>query len=214
MKYESKEIESPVYDEKGNLLYGVVRNMVSKATAEAMSESLIDKFKKGKMHHDRQCPESLSTLNPFCRIQQQLTWFMCDFFKKNLCPTYNYARHYVDADVLHKHRDRPSCQYSMTLSLSREEGEDIWPFYAQYKEQPQSEILMDVGDCTIYRGCDVEHWRDANDYGTQYQTFLHYVDIDGEYKDFVYDAKNKPDYSRFFSSINPNLHLNSKPKKK
>lgn len=214
MKYESKEIESPVYDENGNLLYGVVRNMISKVTAEAMSESLVNKFNKGKMYHDRQCPDSLSTLNPFSRIQQQLTWFMCDFFKKNLCPTYNYARHYIGGDVLHTHKDRPSCQYSMTLSLSREEGEGIWPFYAQYKEQPHSEILMDVGDCTIYKGCDVEHWRDVNDYGTQYQTFLHYVDIDGKYKDFVYDAKNNPDYSRFFSSIDPNLHLNSKPKKK
>jgi hypothetical protein len=203
--YKDIEIEDAVYDDRGDLAYGVVRNIINESTASAMAEGL-DEILENDSQLDDQCPSSPSTYNPFCYIQQQLIYYMNSFFKKNLCPTYNYARRYVGNETLAKHSDREACEYSMTLSLSREGG--IWPFYAKYKDRPSSEILMNVGDCTIYRGCDVLHWRDANSYGTQHQTFLHYVDTNGPNKDHVYDG----DYRRFFSESDPTLHLDCKPK--
>ena len=45
--------------------------------------------------------------------------------KMNLVPTYTYARIYKYGDVLHRHKDRPSCEISCTLNL----GGDEWPIY-------------------------------------------------------------------------------------
>ena len=48
-------------------------------------------------------------------------------------------------------------------------------------------IPLEPGDGVIYRGCEVEHWREAFDAPTgswQTQVFLHYVDKNGPYGDF------------------------------
>ena len=37
--------------------------------------------------------------------------------KLNLIPTYSYARIYKYGDILHRHKDRPSCEISCTLNL-------------------------------------------------------------------------------------------------
>ena len=42
-----------------------------------------------------------------------------------LNPTYSYARIYKTGDVLHRHKDRYSCEVSTTLHL----GGDPWPIY-------------------------------------------------------------------------------------
>ena len=48
-------------------------------------------------------------------------------------------------------------------------------------------IPMEPGDGVIYRGCEVEHWREAfnaPEGAWQTQVFLHYVDKNGPYGDF------------------------------
>ena len=42
-----------------------------------------------------------------------------------LQPAYSYARIYKNGDVLHRHKDRFSCEISTTLNL----GGDFWPIY-------------------------------------------------------------------------------------
>ena len=37
--------------------------------------------------------------------------------KLNLIPTYSYARIYKYGDILHRHKDRPSCEISCTLLI-------------------------------------------------------------------------------------------------
>jgi hypothetical protein len=44
-----------------------------------------------------------------------------------LIPTYSYARIYKKGDVLHRHKDRFSCEISTTLNL----GGDKWPIYIE-----------------------------------------------------------------------------------
>ena len=43
----------------------------------------------------------------------------------NLIPTYSYARLYKNGDILHRHKDRPSCEISTTINL----GGDPWPIF-------------------------------------------------------------------------------------
>ena len=69
----------------------------------------------------------------------------------DLIPTYSYARIYKKGDILHKHKDRPSCEISTTLTL----GGDPWPIFLEGKQ-----VDLDVGDMLIYEGCKLEHWRE------------------------------------------------------
>ena len=88
---------------------------------------------------------------------------------------YSYARIYKQGDILHRHKDRYSCEVSTTLNL----GGDPWPIYLEPSgEKGMAGIKLDLkpGDMLIYMGCELEHWRDpfaGKDCG---QVFLHYND--------------------------------------
>jgi len=89
--------------------------------------------------------------------------------------TYSYARIYKTGDVLHRHKDRYSCEVSTTLNL----GGEPWPIYLDptgKKGQAGIKVDLEPGDMLIYSGCDLEHWREefkGKDCG---QVFLHYND--------------------------------------
>jgi len=93
-----------------------------------------------------------------------------------LNPTYSYARMYKKGDVLHRHKDRYSCEVSATLHIG---GDAEWPIYlepAGRTGQAGIAINMKPGDVLMYHGCELEHWREP--YGGEYycQGFLHYND--------------------------------------
>ena len=50
--------------------------------------------------------------------------------KLKLYPTYSYARIYKTGDILHRHKDRFSCEISTTLNL----GGDPWPIHLEPKK--------------------------------------------------------------------------------
>jgi len=86
----------------------------------------------------------------------------------NLIETYSYARIYKKGDELIRHKDRYSCEISTTMNL----GGDDWPIFLE----PDIKVDLKPGDMLMYRGCDLEHWREpfeGNDCG---QVFLHYND--------------------------------------
>jgi hypothetical protein len=88
-------------------------------------------------------------------------------------PTYSYARIYKNGDILHRHSDRFSCEISTTLNL----GGDPWPIYLEpsgKKGMAGIKINLDPGDMLIYRGCELEHWREAFEGQDCGQVFLHY----------------------------------------
>jgi hypothetical protein len=102
---------------------------------------------------------------------------------KKLVPTYSYGRIYRNGDDLFKHTDRESCQYSATITLSKDNVN--WPIYMD-----GSEINLDIGDAAVYLGEKIEHWRDQYNGQEQVQVFLHYVDADGPYaKDLAFDSR-------------------------
>ena len=92
-----------------------------------------------------------------------------------LNPTYAYARIYKTGDVLHRHKDRYSCEVSTTLHL----GGDPWPIYLDptgKTGQAGIKIILKPGDMLLYSGCEVEHWREAFPGKDCGQVFLHYND--------------------------------------
>jgi len=120
----------------------------------------------------------------------------------DLIPTYSYARAYKQGDILHRHKDRPSCEISTTLNL----GGDPWPIFIDgtgansvisgretttvvKPDAPAgTKVLLDVGDMLVYSGCELEHWREPFDGNICGQVFLHYNHVNGPFAD-----KNKFD---------------------
>jgi hypothetical protein len=106
--------------------------------------------------------------------------------KLKLIPTYSFARIYKKGDVLKKHKDRESCEISTTLNL----GGDPWPIYIEPDKTKGTfdkngyvpsnskgvKVELNPGDMLIYRGCDLEHWRNEFKGEDCAQVFLHYND--------------------------------------
>jgi hypothetical protein len=101
-----------------------------------------------------------------------------------LVPTYSYARIYKKGDVLERHKDRASCEISATLNL----GGDKWPIFLEPSGKTNKKgIKVDLnhGDMLMYKGCDLEHWREPFTGEICVQVFLHY------------NKKNKTDNNEF-----------------
>jgi len=93
-----------------------------------------------------------------------------------LTPTYSYARLYKKGDILHRHKDRFSCEVSATLHIG---GDTEWPIFLEpsgLTGKSGIKIDMKPGDIVIYKGCDLEHWREPYEGDNYCQGFLHYHD--------------------------------------
>lgn len=99
-----------------------------------------------------------------------------------LVPTYSYLRVYKKGTELFKHKDRPSCEISITLNL----GGDQWPIFIE----PNIQIDLTPGDMLIYKGNVLEHWRNKFEGNECIQVFLHYNTKQGPYlKDNKFDDR-------------------------
>ena len=112
-----------------------------------------------------------------------------------LIPTYSYARLYKKGDILHRHKDRSSCEVSCTLNL----GGDPWPIFidgtgansilsgsetttvVKPNAPKGTKVLLEVGDMLVYSGCELEHWREPFEGNTCGQVFLHYNHVNGPF---------------------------------
>ena len=56
-----------------------------------------------------------------------------------------------------------------------------------------AEADLEPGDLVIYRGCDLEHWREPftieDENAWHVQGFFHYVDKNGPFKDYKFDKR-------------------------
>ena len=106
----------------------------------------------------------------------------------NLTPQYSYWRLYETDNILKKHIDRASCEISLTVCLgydisNLEDKSYNWPMYVN-----NTPIYLNPGDILIYKGCEVEHWRDKFKGLNHAQAFLHYNNVDGPYNN-KYDGR-------------------------
>ena len=124
-------------------------------------------------------------------METLLTWVqpvMEKYTKLKLSPTYSFARIYKKGDILHRHKDRFSCEISTTLNL----GGDKWSIYLSPNENvgvPNGKkitlqsnakgIKVDLkpGDMLVYKGMELEHWREAFEGDNCIQVFLHYNQV-------------------------------------
>jgi hypothetical protein len=171
--------------------YALVKGMLNKETAKFLYDYLVLTARVGQLEGrqggDNQVPDSLNAAHGD-GVFEALLWNLHGKMQLNtgleLLPTYSYRRLYCNGNVLRKHKDRPSCEVSVTIKLSDSGGYN-WPIWME-----GNPYELEDGDAVIYRGCDLEHWRDKCDAPDGYtlgQAFLHYVDKNGPYGDYAYD---------------------------
>jgi len=85
-----------------------------------------------------------------------------------LVPTYSYARVYLHGDAFIPHRDRGSCELSVSL--------------------PNALVEMEEGDGVVYLGCETEHWREPFGGNVMGQVLLHYVVAGGPFAAHYFDG--------------------------
>jgi hypothetical protein len=130
---------------------------------------------------DEQIPNAKAILDHeimFETLQERLWPAIESVVGEDLLPTYAYARLYSNGDELIKHSDRPACEVSVTIQLGRSHHY-AWPIYMGGERFDMAE-----GDGVVYRGCDIEHWREPCNGPKGYysgQVFLHYVKKNGSY---------------------------------
>lgn len=112
-----------------------------------------------------------------------------------LCPTYTYYRVYRPGMKLDVHRDRPSCEISATVCFGYKYVEKDTEYRWGMHVEPGTLICQNPGDAIIYRGCEVDHWRDTFETGSgsyQVQAFFHFVDKNGPfYPEYAYDKRRQ-----------------------
>jgi hypothetical protein len=99
-----------------------------------------------------------------------------------LFPTYSYTRIYWTGASMRPHVDRPSCEYSVSLCIDIDP--DPWPIFMD-----GDSIILQPGDMVVYKGLDVQHWRETYTGKQQIQAFLHYVDANGPFADCKLDYR-------------------------
>ena len=177
--------------------YKVIKQAISKELADFVYSYFLTKRKVARVFfddryistlnndwgvwNDTQVPETYSHYSDIAMetLLEKLVEPMSKETGLNLIPTYSYARIYKKGDVLKRHKDRYSCEVSMTMNL----GGDPWPIYLEPSGETDKEgvkIDLEPGDALIYRGCEVEHWREAFEGAHCGQVFLHYNDASGE----------------------------------
>lgn len=126
-----------------------------------------------------------------------------------LYETYAYTRLYKKGDELKKHSDRSSCEISTTLHL----GGDRWPIYLKNIKNKTVKVELNISDMLIYKGCELEHWREPFTGNICGQVFLHYNEERGTTDDQLFDTRPHLGLPSFFIEPSKFTREPRKPKK-
>jgi len=179
--------------------YVLVRNFISKEMGKHLFEYLklyeYDTKLKGTYHEFEKDVQVSNTFVAghgnmiFDSLMKTMKYKMEYCTGLDLFPTYSYTRLYKSGNELKRHKDRPSCEISVTVKLS-DSGWYNWPIW-----MVNTPCYLNDGDAVIYRGNELEHWREpcgGYDGYQMGQVFMHYVDKNGPYVEHKYDIKMYP----------------------
>lgn len=106
---------------------------------------------------------------------------------KKLLPTYSYGRIYYTESELLIHKDKVTCEYSITICIKKDPIE--WPIFIEDLNGNKNCISQNIGDALVYKGIELNHWRNKFVGDEHIQFFLHYVDAEGPYAEKIYDGR-------------------------
>jgi hypothetical protein len=161
------------------------RGLLEPSVAGVLYKTLLLSRWRGEGTRDNHVPTAVSFSNiaPTDALLLELQPRIEAIIASRLVPTYSYARLYFHGDAFLRHRDRHSCEVSVSIHLGRDGGaSELW-------FPPNEKVEMEAGDGAVYLGCQTEHWRERFTGRTMGQVFLHYVVADGPYADQRFDGQ-------------------------
>lgn len=172
--------------------YVIVKNILSKEIVDITSQYAILDELTNYQGNDNQVSNSHSVYGD--KLMESLLLKLQPSIEYatglELLPTYSYYRVYREGNELKKHKDRPSCEISATVCFNYNYvGNPTyeWPMFVKGKP-----LLLEPGDAIIYRGMEVDHWRDPfqiTRIGYHIQGFFHYVDKKGPHTEHALDKR-------------------------
>lgn len=173
--------------------YVLVPGFISEAQAHILAEEFQEHCKKFDPK-DTSDPAAHvnSELNwlPFIRLLVQKIPEVSTIVGEEVLPTYTYARWQTKGHNLTRHRDRPSCEISLSLNLKKDTA---WGFWIQKPTGEEVELNLNPGDAVLYLGCQADHWRNQFEGEEHVQVFLHYVRANGPKAWAFFDKKQQQD---------------------
>jgi len=126
---------------------------------------------------------------------------------KSLWPTYSYFRIYDRGSDLRVHTDRESCEYTVALCLGADPIDKPYEIFVGEKDETSDykyfsnkgklerykieyKFPMVPNNAVIFKGMDKIHWREICTHDYFITVFLHYVDKEGDFKDYKFDSRN------------------------
>lgn len=155
-----------------------IPEFISVDNAHNLAKQFQEHCKKFNIQGDPQAPNSQAVYNflPFVKLLVKKIPHVSELLGEDVLPTYTYARVYKKGSVLTRHRDRPACEISFTLNISKDIN---WPIFFQRPDNSEISIELNPGDAVLYLGCQADHWRNKFEGQDHVQVFLHYVRANG-----------------------------------
>lgn len=164
--------------------YIFIERLIEPSLARVMYKTLLLQQWRGECFRDNHIPTAASVSNEAVTdaLLLELLTRMEEISECRLVPAYSYARIYFHGDTMIRHRDRGSCEVSVSIHLGKDGGESCLCF------APNAKVQMEEGDGAVYLGCETEHWRDRFTGNTMGQIFLHYVVAGGRFSGLYFDG--------------------------
>ena len=90
--------------------------------------------------------------------------------------SYGYLRVYTRGRELLSHVDRESCDFTLSIALSRDPADSPWPLCVETRRGELVSYDMSPGDGVLLRGRELQHWREPLSAGWAAFAFLHWID--------------------------------------
>ncbi len=174
MSFKTKKykiIKSAISEDFADYLYKYL--LLKRQIARTLFEKkFIPSFAEEYGHwNDPQVPNTYSHYADVCMetLLVKMLPFVKKYSKLELIPNYSYTRIYKNGDILKRHTDRFSCEISVTMFL----GGQQWPIFINSTKEVK--VNLKAGDMLLYRGNELDHWREPFEGKDCAQVFLHYT---------------------------------------
>ena len=170
--------------------YAVVPQLTEPALTRFLFNYIHTKFASGLMHWgDGLVPNTPASYGDpatdglLAHVKERIEGIV----GRALLPTYSYLRLYKTGDDLRSHRDRPACEFSISLNIGQT-PDTPWPIFVE-SEGGWREVRLKPGDALLYRGMELWHRRERYKGRQCLQVFLHFVDANGPHAGEKFDGR-------------------------
>lgn len=174
------------FQEKG---YAIERGLISPANAAFFYQAARKADERGETKLGDKCGATTSAAYNNLAMQQLHRLVLpqvAAITGLKLATTFSYFRIYRKGAELTRHSDREACEVAMSMTLGGDSS-DSWPIYLATVDGDIAAHL-NPGDAVLYKGAELEHWREPFQGEEQVQVFLFFVDQAGPFADQNKDA--------------------------